>query len=55
MTPQRENNFEIAHQRVDGARRFNNLSKVITAASFGVCLLSLLVGGIGILNIMLVR
>jgi putative ABC transport system permease protein len=27
---------------------------VISAASFGVCLLSLLVGGIGILNIMLV-
>jgi putative ABC transport system permease protein len=27
---------------------------VITAASFGICLLSLIVGGIGILNIMLV-
>jgi len=27
---------------------------VVTAASFGVCLLSLIVGGIGILNIMLV-
>ncbi|WP_338872385.1 ABC transporter permease [Myxococcus stipitatus] len=33
---------------------FNGMSKVISAASFGVCLLSLLVGGIGILNIMLV-
>jgi putative ABC transport system permease protein len=33
---------------------FNNISGVIRAASFGVCLLSLLVGGIGILNIMLV-
>ncbi len=33
---------------------FNNLTQVISAASFGVCMLSLLVGGIGILNIMLV-
>jgi putative ABC transport system permease protein len=33
---------------------FNELSGVITYASFGVCLLSLIVGGIGILNIMLV-
>jgi len=33
---------------------FNSLSQVITIASFGVCLLSLVVGGIGILNIMLV-
>ena len=31
----------------------NSLSQVITAAAFGVCFLSLLVGGIGILNIML--
>ena len=36
------------------AKTLNDLSKVITAATFGVCLLSLLVGGIGILNIMLV-
>jgi putative ABC transport system permease protein len=35
-------------------KMFNEISGVITAASFGVCLLSLLVGGIGILNIMLV-
>jgi putative ABC transport system permease protein len=33
---------------------FNDLSKVITIAGFGVCLLSLVVGGIGILTIMLV-
>ncbi|MDC0712892.1 ABC transporter permease [Stigmatella sp. ncwal1] len=33
---------------------FNNMSQIISVASFGVCLLSLLVGGIGILNIMLV-
>jgi len=33
---------------------FNQIAAVVTMASFGVCLLSLLVGGIGILNIMLV-
>jgi putative ABC transport system permease protein len=32
----------------------NQISAVVTAASFGVCILSLIVGGIGILNIMLV-
>ncbi|WP_164010855.1 ABC transporter permease [Pyxidicoccus trucidator] len=36
------------------AETFNKISQVISVASFGVCLLSLLVGGIGILNIMLV-
>ena len=35
-------------------RRSTTCRSVITAASFGVCLLSLVVGGIGILNIMLV-
>jgi len=33
---------------------FQSLSQVVTVATFGVCVLSLLVGGIGILNIMLV-
>jgi putative ABC transport system permease protein len=33
---------------------FNQIANLVTAASFGVCLLSLVVGGIGILNIMLV-
>jgi putative ABC transport system permease protein len=36
------------------AKTLNDLSNVVTAATFGVCLLSLIVGGIGILNIMLV-
>jgi putative ABC transport system permease protein len=36
------------------AKSLNELSTVVTAATFGVCILSLLVGGIGILNIMLV-
>ena len=47
------NNFEVdTNESI--TRTFNNLSNVITAASFGICLLSLIVGGIGILNIMLV-
>jgi putative ABC transport system permease protein len=36
------------------SQSFNELSKTISAATVGVCLLSLLVGGIGVLNIMLV-
>jgi putative ABC transport system permease protein len=47
------NDFEV-HTNESMTRMFNELSTVISAASFGVCLLSLLVGGIGILNIMLV-
>lgn len=51
--PNEENDFEVATNE-SMAKTLNDLSKVITAATFGVCLLSLLVGGIGILNIMLV-
>jgi putative ABC transport system permease protein len=47
------NNFEIdSNESV--TRTFNSLSRVIAAAGAGICLLSLIVGGIGILNIMLV-
>src|SRR6185503_13794989 len=53
VEPNDENNFEVATNE-SMAKTLNDLSKVITAATFGVCLLSLLVGGIGILNIMLV-
>jgi putative ABC transport system permease protein len=53
VTPGAPNNFEIdTNESV--TRTFNNLSQVITAAGAGICLLSLIVGGIGILNIMLV-
>src|SRR5215813_702733 len=48
-----ENNFEV-FTNDNLTKTFNGLSQVITVASFGVCLLSLIVGGIGILNIMLV-
>ncbi|MBL8951075.1 MAG: ABC transporter permease, partial [Myxococcaceae bacterium] len=53
VEPNEENDFEISTNESMG-KTLNDLSKVITAATFGVCLLSLLVGGIGILNIMLV-
>ena len=53
VPPGAPNNFEIdTNESV--TRTFNNLSNVITAAGVGICLLSLVVGGIGILNIMLV-
>ncbi|MBI3184875.1 MAG: ABC transporter permease [Myxococcales bacterium] len=48
-----EDDFEIATNE-SMTKTLNELSQVITAATFGVCVLSLLVGGIGILNIMLV-
>jgi putative ABC transport system permease protein len=53
VSPNDENNFELATNE-SMAKALNDLSQVVTAATFGVCLLSLLVGGIGILNIMLV-
>ncbi|MGZ5957302.1 MAG: ABC transporter permease [Myxococcaceae bacterium] len=53
VKPSDPSNFEVdTNESI--TRTFNNLSAVITAASFGLCLLSLVVGGIGILNIMLV-
>lgn len=51
--PQDEDNFEVVTNE-SMTQSFNQLSQVITIAGFGVCLLSLVVGGIGILNIMLV-
>lgn len=53
LGPEDADNFEVSTNE-SMAKTLNDLSKVITAATFGVCLLSLLVGGIGILNIMLV-
>jgi putative ABC transport system permease protein len=53
LSPNEENNFEV-FTNDSVTKSFNSLSAVITAASFGVCILSLVVGGIGILNIMLV-
>ena len=53
VAPLEENDFEVKTNE-SMTETLNNLSGVITVASFGVCLLSLVVGGIGILNIMLV-
>jgi len=53
LGPTDEQNFEVSTNE-SMAKTLNDLSKLITAATFGVCLLSLIVGGIGILNIMLV-
>jgi putative ABC transport system permease protein len=48
-----ENDFEIfSNETVTGM--FNNIAATVSAATFGVCALALLVGGIGIMNIMLV-
>ncbi len=53
LGPNDDNNFEVSTNE-SMAKSLNNLANVVSAATFGVCLLSLLVGGIGILNIMLV-
>jgi len=53
LKPQQEDDFFIFSNE-SATQAFNQISAVVTAASFGVCLLSLIVGGIGILNIMLV-
>jgi putative ABC transport system permease protein len=53
LAPQDENDFEI-NTNESNNKTINEFSQVVSAAGFGVCLLSLLVGGIGILNIMLV-
>ncbi len=48
-----ENDFEIFTNDTF-TQTFNALAAVVGAATFGVCALALLVGGIGIMNIMLV-
>ncbi|MCP3136978.1 ABC transporter permease [Pyxidicoccus xibeiensis] len=53
LKPTEEDDFFVFSNE-SATEMFNNISQVISVASFGVCLLSLLVGGIGILNIMLV-
>jgi putative ABC transport system permease protein len=53
VAPLDDNDFEVSTNE-SMAKSLNELSTVVTAATFGVCILSLIVGGIGILNIMLV-
>ena len=53
VAPHDENDFEIFSNE-SLSEMFDNLARVVGAATFGVCALALLVGGIGIMNIMLV-
>jgi len=53
LQPHQEDDFAL-YSNESATQMLNQLSSVVTAASFGICLLSLIVGGIGILNIMLV-
>jgi len=53
LSPQEENDFEIFSNETS-ARLFDSLARMVGAATFGICGLALLVGGIGIMNIMLV-
>ncbi len=53
VSPHAENDFEIFSNE-SLSEMFDNLARVVGAATFGVCALALLVGGIGIMNIMLV-
>lgn len=53
LRPQDEEDFDITTSAA-GLRTFNQITRSVSAVGGGVCLLSLLVGGIGILNIMLV-
>lgn len=53
LAPQDETDFEI-NTNESNNKTVNEFSQTVTVAGFGVCVLSLLVGGIGILNIMLV-
>jgi putative ABC transport system permease protein len=48
-----ENDFEIFSNE-SLSEMFDNLARLVGVATFGVCALALLVGGIGIMNIMLV-
>jgi putative ABC transport system permease protein len=53
LAPQEENDFEVFSNETS-AELFDDLARMVGAATLGVCALALLVGGIGIMNIMLV-
>ncbi len=53
VKPQEENDFETFSNE-SLSEMFDNLARIVGAATLGVCALALLVGGIGIMNIMLV-
>jgi len=53
LGPNDENDFDY-YSNDTSAELFNNLAAMVAAATGGICALALLVGGIGIMNIMLV-
>ena len=53
LAPQDENDFDY-YTNDSINETFNQIAAMVGAATFGVCALALLVGGIGIMNIMLV-
>ena len=53
LSAQDENDFDY-YSNETSAAMFNNLASMVAAATAGICVLALLVGGIGIMNIMLV-
>ncbi len=53
LPPEADNDFEIfSNQSIQ--RTFDRLATIIAAASVGICAIALLIGGIGVMNIMLV-
>jgi len=53
VPPEDENDFEM-FSNASLQDTFDNLSSIIAAASVGICAIALLIGGIGVMNIMLV-
>ena len=53
LPPEADNDFEIfSNQSIQ--QTFDQLATIIAAASVGICAIALLIGGIGVMNIMLV-
>jgi putative ABC transport system permease protein len=53
VPPEAENDFEMfSNESIQ--ETFDNLSSIIAASSVGICAIALLIGGIGVMNIMLV-
>jgi putative ABC transport system permease protein len=51
--PEAENDFDMFSNR-SVQERFDEMSGAVSAASIGICAIALLIGGIGVMNIMLV-
>jgi len=53
VAPEAENDFEM-FSNASLQDTFDNLTGIVAAASIGICAIALLIGGIGVMNIMLV-